>query len=226
MSPQLPEPSGLLVYGFLTIQLTMAVGLLYCIVLSSGTKALPKAVALLVAWLGLTAGLASTGMLDTWAPPPMLLILFSMVGFLAWSSRQPWTAKLAELPLPFLVGFQGFRIVVEMLIHIAVQEGIAHPTMTWSGTNWDIVAGVTAVLLAPFAKRLEYRVLQIWNVSMAILLIVTVVTAVLAAPTPFRQIMGEPANTWVTHFPFIWLPTILVFCAWLGHIVLFRKLAN
>jgi len=62
MSPQLPEPSGLLVYGFLTIQLTMAVGLLYCIVRTSGTKALPKAAALLVAWLGLTAGLASTGM--------------------------------------------------------------------------------------------------------------------------------------------------------------------
>ena len=153
MSPQLPEPSGLLVYGFLTIQLTMAVGLLYCIVRTSGTKALPKAAALLVAWLGLTAGLASTGMLDTWAPPPMLLILLSMVGYLAWSSRQPWTAKLAELPLSFLVGFQGFRIVVEILIHIAVQEGIAHPTMTWSGTNWDLVAGVTAVLLAPFAKR-------------------------------------------------------------------------
>jgi hypothetical protein len=49
MSPQLPEPSGLLVYGFLTIQLTMAVGLLYCIVRTSGTKALPKAAALLVA---------------------------------------------------------------------------------------------------------------------------------------------------------------------------------
>ena len=96
MSPQLPEPSGLLVCGFLTIQLTMAVGLLYCIVRTSGTKALPKAAALLVAWLGLTAGLASTGMLDTWAPPPMLLILLSMVGYLAWSSRQPWTAKLAE----------------------------------------------------------------------------------------------------------------------------------
>ena len=156
----------------------------------------------------------------------MLLILLSMVGYLAWSSRQPWTAKLADLPLSFLVGFQGFRIVVEMLIHIAVQEGIAHPTMTWSGTNWDIVAGVTAVLLAPFTKRLDHRVLQIWNVSMALVLMVTVVTAVLAAPIPFRQIMGEPANTWVTHFPFIWLPTILVFCAWLGHIVLFRKLAN
>ena len=62
------------------------------------------------------------------------------------------------------MGFQGFRIVVEMLIHIAVQEGIAHPTMTWSGTNWDLVVGVTAVLLVPFAKRLDNRVLQIWNV--------------------------------------------------------------
>ena len=76
MSPQLPEPSGLLVYGFLTIQLTMAVGLLYCIVRTSGMKILPKAAALLVAWLGLTAGLASTGMLDTWSPPPVLLILY------------------------------------------------------------------------------------------------------------------------------------------------------
>ena len=68
--------------------------------------------------------------------------------------------------------------------------------------------------------------LQVWNVSMALVLIVTVVTAVLAAPTPFRQIMGEPTNTWVTHFPFIWLPAILVFCAWLGNIVLFWKLVN
>ena len=135
MSPSLPEPSSLLVYGFLTIEIIMAAGLLYCIVRTSGTHALPKAAALLTAWLGLTGGLASTGILDTWAPPPMLLILLSMVGFLAWSSRQPWTAKLAELPLPFLVGFQGYRIVVEMLIHKAVQEGIAHPTMTWSGTN-------------------------------------------------------------------------------------------
>ena len=66
--------------------------------------------------------------------------------------------------MPFLVGFQGFRIVVEMLIHKAVQEGMAHPTMTWSGTNCDLVAGVTAALLVPITKRLDHRVLQIWNV--------------------------------------------------------------
>ena len=113
-----------------------------------------------------------------------------------------------------------------MLIHTAVQEGMTYPTMIWSGNNWDLVAGVTAILLAPFAKRLDHRVIQIWNVSMALVLMVTLITGVTAAPTPFRQIMSEPANTWVTHFPFIWLPAILVFCAWPGHIVLFRKLAK
>ena len=226
MSPSLPEPSSLLVYGFLTIEIIMAAGLLYCIVRTSGTKTFQKASALLIAWLGLTGGLASTGMLDTWAPPPMLLILLIMVGFLAWSTKQPWTAKLTELPLSFLVGFQGFRIVVEALIHLAVQEGVAHPTMTWFGTNWDITAGVSAVLLAPFANRISSFILQIWNVSMALILVITVVTGVMAAPTQFRQIMGEPANTWVAHFPFVWLPAILVFCAWLGHIVLYRKLSS
>ena len=134
--------------------------------------------------------------------------------------------KTTELPLSFLVGFQGFRIVVEALIHLAVQEGVAHPTMTWFGTNWDITAGVSALMLAPFANRISSFILQIWNVSMALILVITVVTGVMAAPTPFRQIMGEPANTWVAHFPFVWLPTILVFCAWLGHIVLYRKLSS
>ncbi|MEE2737423.1 MAG: hypothetical protein VX435_04300 [Planctomycetota bacterium] len=163
---------------------------------------------------------------STPGPPTDALDSLEHSRFLGMVLKTTMDANLSELPLTFLVGFQGFRIVVEMLIHKAVQEGMAHPTMTWSGTNWDLVAGVTAVLLAPFAKRLDHRVLQVWNVSMALVLMVTVVTAVLAAPTPFRQIMGEPANTWVTHFPFIWLPAILVFCAWLGHIVLFRKLAN
>jgi hypothetical protein len=96
--------------------------------------------------------------------------------------------------------------------------------MTWSGTNLDIIPGVTALLLAPFASRLSPRILQGWNLLMAGVLVVTVVTGILAAPSPFRQIMGEPPNGFVVGFPFIWLPSVLVFSAWLGHIVLFRRL--
>ena len=117
----------------------------------------------------------------------MLLIFLIIVVFLAWSTKQSWTAKLTELPLSFLVGFQGFRIVVEALIHLAVHEGVAHPTMTCFGTNWDITAGVSALLLAPFANRISSFILQIWNVSMLLILVITVVTGVMPLPSHFGK---------------------------------------
>ena len=141
-----------------------------------------------------------------------------------WCSRQPWTQRLGDLPVAWLIGFQSFRIVVEWLLHVAVAEGIANPTMTWTGTNYDIVPGVSALLLAPLADRLRPRTLQVWNLSMAAVLVVTVVSAGLSAPTPFRQIGGDPPNTFISLFPFVWLPAVLVTLAWLGHLVLFRRL--
>ena len=33
----------------------------------------------------------------------------------------------------------------------------------------------------------------------------------------------KPDNTWVTHFPFIWLPTIAVTSALIGHIAAYRR---
>ncbi len=98
------------------------------------------------------------------------------------------------------------------------------PTQDWTGTNFDIIPGITALALIPWASRLRTRTLQAWNLGMAGVLVVTVVTAVLAAPTPFRQIAGDPPNVFIASFPFIWLPTVLVASAWLGHIVLFRRL--
>ena len=70
MSPSLPEPSSLLVYGFLAIEVIMATGLLYCIMLSSGIRVLRKATAVLTTWLAITGGLATAALLDTWATPP------------------------------------------------------------------------------------------------------------------------------------------------------------
>ena len=101
---------------------------------------------------------------------------------------------------------------------------MAYPTVTWTGTNYDIIPGITALALLPWVDRIHKRTLQAWNVGMAGVLVVTVVTAGLAAPTPFRQIAGDPANVFISSFPFIWLPTVLVASAWLGHIVLFRRL--
>jgi hypothetical protein len=224
MLDSLPTPSAPLYWGFVLLPLLVAGAVVWAIGRTSGGRARQAAGAMLALWLGSTAALGASGVLDAWAPPRMFLVFALVLGFLAWAARQPFTLRLGDLPLELLVGFQAFRIAVEWLLHLAVLEGVAHPTLTWTGTNFDIIPGITALALAPWASRIHQRALQAWNVGMAGVLVVTVVTAVLAAPTPFRQIAGDPPNVFIASFPFIWLPTVLVASAWLGHIVLFRRL--
>jgi hypothetical protein len=224
MLDSLPTPSAPLYWGFVLLPLLVAGAVVWAIGRTSGGRARQAAGAMLALWLGSTAALGASGVLDAWAPPRMFLVFALVLGFLAWAARQPFTLRLGDLPLELLVGFQAFRIAVEWLLHLAVLEEVAHPSLTWTGTNFDIIPGITALALAPWASRIHRRALQAWNVGMAGVLVVTVVTAVLAAPTPFRQIAGDPPNVFIASFPFIWLPTVLVASAWLGHIVLFRRL--
>jgi hypothetical protein len=55
------------------------------------------------------------------------------------------------------------------------------------------------------------------------LLLWVVGVAALSFPTRFQLL--RPDNTWVAYFPYVWLPSILVTTALLGHVVVFRKLA-
>jgi hypothetical protein len=50
--------------------------------------------------------------------------------------------------------------------------------------------------------------------------------SLLSAPTPWRVFRDGPANNWVTTEPYIWLPTVMVAFAILGHIVIYRRLRD
>ena len=130
---------------------------------------------------------------------------------------------MIALPLAVLIAAQSFRILIEFLIHTASTIGLAPIQMTWDGYNFDIVTGVTALALAPFARVVPARLVFIWNCLGLGLLIWVVGIAVVSFPTPFQLL--RPDNIWVTSFPYVWLPTVLVTAALLGHIIIFRKLA-
>ncbi len=51
--------------------------------------------------------------------------------------------------------------------------------------------------------------------------------AVAASPL-FRAFGDDPrhVNTWVAHFPFVWLPTVLVVFAAIGHLAVTRRLLS
>ena len=48
--------------------------------------------------------------------------------------------------------------------------------------------------------------------------------AILSAPTPLRTFHNEPANDWITHAPWVWLPTVFVVAAIIGHVLVIRRL--
>jgi hypothetical protein len=192
------------------------------IFMAGGYAALSKRWVPTVTWLALTGVLGATGVLARFElPPRMFFLLLPALALTIWVG---WRGDLHTLPLALLIGFQAFRVPVELLIHQAVVEGLAPPQMTWTGMNWDILTGASALLVGPLASRLLKAVLHLWNVLGFGLLLNVLVVAILSMPTPFQMI--EPDNTWIAHFPYVWLPTVLVLAALLGHVVLLRKLTR
>jgi len=112
-------------------------------------------------------------------------------------------------------------------MHRAYTEGVMPIQMSYSGRNFDILAGVTAIPVA-WALSLGIggrRLAFAWNILGAVLLVNIIVIA--AASTPFIGAFGPDAlNTFVAYPPFIWLPAVLVLTAVTGHLLIARALAR
>lgn len=185
-----------------------------------------------VAWVAVTGAVAASGVLARWekVPPPMLMLLAASVAAtiaLAWSR---FGTKLAEdLPLWALVGYQAFRVAVEFMLHRAYEQGVIGVQMTWSGRNFDVVTGASALLIGLWLlargepRPVPRAVVWTWNVLGLALLANIVVVAVLSMPTRLRAFDGPP-NAWVATFPYVWLPAVMVTAALLGHLLVARRL--
>jgi hypothetical protein len=159
-------------------------------------------------------------------PPTMVVALVLMLLLSVGLGVSPVGRRLAAgLPLAVLVGFQGFRLPLELMMHRAYEYGVMPVEMSYSGFNFDIVTGITAVVVATLLAtgRAGMRTARAWNVLGTLLLTNIIVVSMLSAPTPWRVFRSVPANVWVTTAPYIWLPTVMVALAILGHIVIYRR---
>lgn len=182
----------------------------------------------MLVWLGVTAAVAATGMLQdfTHRPPPLFpLLVISAVLTVTLAFSQFGGNLVRTAPLAWIIGFQAFRILVEIFLDWGSHEGLVPPQMTFEGRNWDILTGVTALLVAWLAARgnLSRPILLAWNLLGLGLLLNIVTVAILSVPAPFQQF--TPPNTFVTHPPYVWLPVFLVQAALFGHLLVFRFLS-
>jgi hypothetical protein len=127
------------------------------------------------------------------------------------------------LPLWLLVGAQGLRIPLELVLYAWAEQGVAPPQMTWTGQNIDIIAGVVCLLAAPFAARSRTLAWASQVVGVALLANVLRVV-VLSLPTPVQQ-FDEPLLL-AFQLPAQWIATVCVAGAVLFHGLAIRKLVT
>ncbi len=178
--------------------------------------------------MSITWAAAQSGILRNWdqTPPPFAFLVLAIVVLataIAWS---PLGRRLARfIPLWILVAVQAFRLPLELAMHEMYERGIMPEQMSYSGLNFDIVTGATAIVVSAvvWSGRGGRRLVATWNVLGLLLLINIVTVAILATPR-FRYFGDAALNTWVMDAPFVWLPAVMVLAALAGHLLIFRAL--
>ncbi len=163
-------------------------------------------------------------------PPPMMVFFVYMIAvsiFLAFSKFGRLLVQHSSISQ--LIGFQSFRILAELALFIGLKEGLTPIQLTVEGYNFDIITGLSAVVVAYLVRGNNHQSLAsalvfAWNTLGLGFLIVIAFIANTSLPTPFRLFMNEPSNIWVTRSPYILLPGILVVFALTGHLLVYRKL--
>jgi hypothetical protein len=184
----------------------------------------------LLGWLLLTGVVASSGFFSDFSTLPPRVALAIAPAFVALLALgfSPWAGRLAlALSHSGILYVQSFRIVMEAILWLLVQNQAMPRVMTFEGRNFDLFTGVTALILAVLWQRGLLRskpLLVAWNWAGIAILALTVSQGLLSAPTRFQLIHEEVDNVLIGGFPFIWLPAFVVPFAFLLHILSLRKL--
>ncbi len=153
--------------------------------------------------------------------PPMIAIFISLI-FL-WKSNY-----FKMLSLSTMTYIHTFRLPLELIVFSALfSSGYIPKIMTYYGSNFDILVGLTAPIVAYlyFSKnKISNRVLLAWNIISLMLLITISTLAILSIPYPFQQFGINQPNVAVVNFPFIFIPSLLVAIAYFCHIISIHKL--
>lgn len=185
-----------------------------------------RVVLIFMAWVAAFMTLSYQGIFTDFSsfPPKLMVVPFApLIAVIALSYTGVFKAVILHIPQHWLVGFQSFRVLVEIILWAMFAKGILPEQMTFEGRNFDILVG----LLAPIASWIFYKnggkCAWLWNVFGLVLLINIVGIAILSMPTPIRVFYNDPPNTIVATFPYISIPGIYVPVAYTLHIFSLRK---
>jgi len=165
----------------------------------------------IVTWLGVVALLAVYKYFLNGSSMHMALVVFAPVLFIAAIFVHPSSRQyVSNLSLERLTYIHITRFPIEIVLYWLYLNDYMPQNMTYEGNNWDIIAGVSAPIIAflCFTKGfLPQKIATIWHI-LALALLGNVIFN--AAQLPAAYVGVAAPNLAVLYAPFIWLPSFLV----------------
>jgi hypothetical protein len=185
------------------------------------------ALLILIAWVVYTGALGFSGALASAdsAPRIALILVPTLLGALFLALSDAGRTLALSIPLSLLIGAQTFRVIVELFIHQLWSVGLMPRMLTYEGANFDILAGLSAPVVAWLVARgrLSSRLALAWNVLGLVLLANIVGRAILTTPA-LQVLVSEVPNRAVGTFPFTFIPGVMAPLALILHVLAIRAL--
>ncbi|HET6999879.1 MAG TPA: hypothetical protein VFI33_01135 [Puia sp.] len=161
-------------------------------------------------------------------PPPILLLLlpavFTIIILFTTTGGQRFMDRLDPGTLTRL---HVIRIPIEIVLYLLYMDHQVPEIMTFAGGNYDIISGITAPVIYYYGyvkKSFNRIILLCWNFICLGLLLNIIARAVLSTPSPIQKLAFDQPNIAIFHFPYNWLPSVIVPMVLFSHLACIRSL--
>jgi len=185
-----------------------------------------------VAWLLLQTVVSVSGFYaNTLATPPRfpLLVLPPVLLIIYLLASRSGRVFIASLDLRMLTQLHAIRALVEVVLLRLYVDTFIPRSMTFEGSNFDILSGVSAPIVAYFAFHktpVRRALLIVWNLVCLALVLNVAITGVLSVPSPFQKLAFDQPNIAVLYFPYALLPAFVVPVVIFSHLAVLVRLLS
>lgn len=166
-------------------------------------------------WIGLSAAVASAGMLAISKPFPVIGI-FVAVPIIAAVVATAWPAArraMLSVPMPLMVGLNIGRVFAVLFLLLATEGRLTGPFPWFAGWG-DIITGAFALPLLWLVKDAGAKhtvAIAAWNLFGAADLVLAITLGVTStAGSPLQLFHADPGSAAMQYLPWSFVPTVLV----------------
>ncbi len=181
----------------------------------------------MLTWLSTLFVLGTEGFFAEFEKMPpriMLTLIVPLVTIIVLTITRSFVEMLRYIRPATLIYLQAFRILVELVLWLLYKDGICPKQMTFEGWNFDVLAGLSAPIVAWLAfgaGRNNKKLAIAWNFVGLALLLTIIVTAILSTP---QLGVFTPENRMIAYWPMVWLPGFVAPFALMLHLFSLRQL--